>query len=698
MAVLSLTIFRDGSFPISGAQLDANLVWMARSTASPPVDDLEGPRPSGPTVMLRPAGPVAEIIEKSCGIQSGTTTAEGRIRFVWDPQVVEQHINDLVASAGPRGAKLSGEFRVTLHVDGVKREVVFKRRIQRSDEGIDQKISLVFAYSCVGHTTTSESTIWFALVDPGQEQESYSVRVSKFVGTPVGGGFSVWLPNPVSTVRATMNGRTGTARIAGLDAGSSYRYEVVKAGPHSPTDDRIIASGSFGTMKRNPGQIRVAFGSCKDLVNTPSKSEVLRSLANQPRDMLFLIGDQLYGDSTKRALDGGSGFLGAVGGIRPGGSVRVSQYYENAYLYSWRDPSWRECLTRGPVYMMLDDHDISDDWGTTFTEATDAALVGGGLDAYRKWQHSHNPPTPPNDYHFHFSVGAATFFFLDLRTHRRIREDPDHPLLGSRQATALAAWAANDAANADVAVLVSPVPLALMPADLIQGVLDRIQSGRQALEGLPFVGDGVELAFDIIESGFEYVSGKELYNGRVVEPDVADQWVVEPAMTDLKFVLDTLFDLANDVAGGGRRRRAVIVLAGDSHVGAIHEITSNDPRHSAQPSIVQLTSSPLTANPAGEFAGKLGELGLQVDALLNNGLGMPSPYFARFLSMPRFLVANNFGMLSITRTDPTLRAYRIEGSIRSGSGSLIFDRQYNLSARLSNQPGTRLRRRGWLRG
>lgn len=678
MAILVLNLVDEDKKSLSQVSVDAELVLMARSTVIPPDEDL-GRRPDvpGPRVMLA-RRPLTEVVEQSCGRQQATTGADGTATLVWDTASVEQKLKGLESHRlGPEAAKVTGEFRVIIQVDNVTRTVVITNRITRADESREQTIGHLFAYSCVGHTTATGTTIWCALRDPPVPTANYEVRIYKHdrIARPLPQPTLDRLTTRVSTTPLPMNGRTGTVQISGLNPETAYRYEVVRVGGNASAAERVVARGSFPTSKQQSTQIRIAFGSCKNLVDTTAGARILRQLAEQPRDMLFLIGDQLYGDRARSAFESQSGSLVSGSSRDHRDRSRASfRAYESLYLQSWASPAWRECIRRGPTYMILDDHEIADDWGTTFTGHTNPALVTGGLDAYRVWQHDHNPSTTQNKFHYHFSSGPVSFFFLDVRSRRGRGEDPNHPVLGPTQAADLQSWAAGEASAADVAVVVCPVPLVLGPGAVVQNAIEWTR--RKLSQYADFVYD-VPILGDIVESGVDIIGDiGPLDDFRVVEPDLADQWTVEPNRRDLGFVLKVLFDLANDVAGGGSRPRTVIVLCGDSHAGAIHEITSKDPRHASQPSIVQLMSSPLTSVPAfglgsEEFSSVIARSG-------EWAWGVPSPFSARFLSNPPFLAANNFGMLTITRVDPIRRTYRIEGSIRSSDGSLVFDRVYDL--------------------
>jgi hypothetical protein len=187
-------------------------------------------------------------------------------------------------------------------------------------------------------------------------------------------------------------------------------------------------------------------------------------------------------------------------------------------------------------------------------------------------------------------------------------------------------------------------------------------------------------------------------------------------------VLDLLFDLANDnnpITGARRpnpRKRAVFVLGGDVHMGAVHIIRSNhDGRqgtrdHRANPVIYGLTSSPISHEPVdskfyinfiedlsdrldfdvtdlvGSFDINLSEnftpdISFDPEELIDNVTkGKPSkfvldtesdpPKYAAEAMAP--VITRNFGLMSLQRINPSDRKYRFAFSIE-GQNSRIAD-------------------------
>lgn len=164
--------------------------------------------------------------------------------------------------------------------------------------------------------------------------------------------------------------------------------------------------------------------------------------------------------------------------------------------------------------------------------------------------------------------------------------------------------------------------------------------------------------------GTQATADIELTNGRVTEPDMADQWSAIANRRDLAAVLDELFALANDAT----RPRAVIVLGGDIHLGAIHEIRSSDPAHTGCQVIWQFTSSPIGAPPASGLIDLLGQADvLEVFdpddwfTLCATGTGL---YSARITGgVGGLLPVRNFGTLVVNRLDSGRRLL-VRGTIR----------------------------------
>ncbi|WP_392544343.1 alkaline phosphatase D family protein [Oryzobacter telluris] len=153
---------------------------------------------------------------------------------------------------------------------------------------------------------------------------------------------------------------------------------------------------------------RFAFGTCRttgshdEAGNRAHGVDALRSLAVALRDdphrawpdLLLLLGDQVYADTTPHAeLEA---FMAARRSLDEPPGEEIKDYVEYAELYrlAWSDDVIRWVLSTVPSAMMFDDHDIRDDWNTSWSWRRDIRAttwwqerIVSGLAAY--WVHQH---------------------------------------------------------------------------------------------------------------------------------------------------------------------------------------------------------------------------------------------------------------------------------------------------------------------
>ena len=162
---------------------------------------------------------------------------------------------------------------------------------------------------------------------------------------------------------------------------------------------------------RPASEPRFAFGTCRTTGphdtegNRDHGVDALRSLAialrDDPRaewpDLLLLLGDQVYADDTpnpelvqfiasRRSLD-----------EPPGSEIKDFVEYAELYRLAWSDDVIRWVLSTVPSAMMFDDHDIRDDWNTSWSWRRDIRATSwwqerivAGLGAYWVYQHIGN--------------------------------------------------------------------------------------------------------------------------------------------------------------------------------------------------------------------------------------------------------------------------------------------------------------------
>ncbi|MCW2793264.1 MAG: alkaline phosphatase family protein [Nocardioides sp.] len=201
-----------------------------------------------------------------------------------------------------------------------------------------------------------------------------------------------------------------------LAPGRHHPYRVaVDNEPVWPPAESAYPPSVIATLQ--PGKpLRMAFGSCRVSVahdeggNRDFGVDALRSYAlhmagvTESRsadderwpDLVLFLGDQVYADETSDAMQE---FIAARRGVDepPGPEIKDFEEYAHLYKLAWSDPANRWLLSTLPSAMIFDDHDIRDDWNTSWTwkremEATSwwHDRIVGGLASYWVYQHLGN--------------------------------------------------------------------------------------------------------------------------------------------------------------------------------------------------------------------------------------------------------------------------------------------------------------------
>ena len=248
----------------------------------------------------------------------------------------------------------------------------------------------------------------------------------------------------------------------------------------------------------------------------------------------------------------------------------MRSWYRDVYRGYWGFEPVQRVFDGYPTYMIWDDHEIGDGWGSHWLGKDDARdglsymlpdldkrglshadgleLIGRMFQAarqtYIEYQHSHNPPTGDGILDYAFTRGGCAFYVLDGRGRRDIGRE-SHRILGRAQFERFEQWAGTLAEQETrFAFVVSAVPVLHTRAALVG-----------ADEHLGSLGD-----------------------------DLRDAWEHELHDEEREALMQVLFDLA---AGGVK----VCVLSGDVHVSAVFAIEDGEGCR-----IHQLTSSAITYN------------------------------------------------------------------------------------------------------
>ena len=143
----------------------------------------------------------------------------------------------------------------------------------------------------------------------------------------------------------------------------------------------------------------------------------------------IMCGDQIYADMLNRTI--------------PIGRADTFEEFQERYMTAYAGPNLRKLLRNSTTFMILDDHEIEDNWTQDrLSEEGKHQLFNIAIGAYQSYQWSHSPRTFGQLFYYKFECGGYPTFVLDTRTQRfkddrvglrdnhmlgRPNIDPDHP-------------------------------------------------------------------------------------------------------------------------------------------------------------------------------------------------------------------------------------------------------------------------------
>jgi phosphodiesterase/alkaline phosphatase D-like protein len=285
----------------------------------------------------------------------------------------------------------------------------------------------------VGHVTPDSARVWVR-----GDKKSKAARLRyRLAGT------AAWKTE--SALLEENRGYVAVIDVQGLDADSTYECDLSYQGEGAPT----VKAGRFKTPPAADRDTSFLLASCNwtraplDILDPEVSWEGIETLvgAHAP-DFMIHCGDQVYSDVLTSPLP----------------QFMDVRYYRQLYQKAWKIKPCARVLASLPHYMILDDHEIFDDYynGKTYVGQSSQAIRGAALTAYREYQHSHNPrqfPTPA--LYDAFGYGGAQFFLLDTRSERF--SGPNNQIIGEQQMSAFKQWLQDNAGAVKFAV--TSVPL-----------------------------------------------------------------------------------------------------------------------------------------------------------------------------------------------------------------------------------------------
>lgn len=290
-------------------------------------------------------------------------------------------------------------------------------------------------------------------------------------------------------------------------------------------------------------------------------------------------------------------------------------WYRDTYRGYWGFPVVQRVFSSQPVYMIWDDHEICDGWGSYYLKRKKKSEIDqvlpdlekrglnhkDGLEllermfdaakqVYIEYQHAHNPPTPTGECDYGYLVGDCAFYVLDGRGHRDIQPNSSSRILGAEQMKRFKRWLGrDDVRSRRFLFVVSAVPVLHMRTMMMSG--DRLMQ-----------------KFGLAD-------------------DLRDAWEHRLHDSERRQLLSALFTAAE--------RQKVSILSGDVHASAVFKMS--DPKGRT---LYQLTSSAITYSTPRLLAYAMGTFGVPDDG--------ESPDGYRFERLALYTQSN----FSIIRVDP----------------------------------------------
>lgn len=513
----------------------------------------------------------------------------------------------------------------------------------------------------VGHTTETSARLWFRVHSPGFYcllVTTVPIDVDRQPRLDEGTGLVCFKdsphPWPVEGFVYAQKERFGfhsdctrVFDVEGLSPGTRYHYALFALNQSRQEAWEVGRDEAHTFQTQDPDKDSWCFGffSC----HMPFKSDEVRNmhmwrhLGNvlDRTEAAFVIGggDQVYSDGDSnvdiwRWLKKNKDEVWELLEESPKDCQEVMKsWYRDIYRGYWGYLSLRRVLRRHPTYMIWDDHEIMDGWGSyTRAELSDQldsiwewedqhknltladAMREAAITVYEEYQDSHNPPRAHKGWDYSWRWGSASFFAFDMRGDHDYERD-EHRLLGLQQWERFQEWINEESTRpgSEILFVVSPVPV-LHLSEFIANTLDLTLLG--------------------------------------LADDLRDEWEHRTNQVERNELLSLVFDRAEQ---SGKR---VVFLSGDVHVSAAFRLSRQGQRRAQ---VYQLTSSGITYCKS---PGALLRLAVRNRGKLRLPEGQPRISFER---LQEVFTDNNFATIHLERGEEG--ALRVAWDLYGDSGS-----------------------------
>jgi alkaline phosphatase D len=475
----------------------------------------------------------------------------------------------------------------------------------------------------IGHTTFSEARIWVRTNDEDAEKGDYQLLVFDKTettgddGKTLGDVFEVlrgqekidlqelapFNPHPIPATGEETDTTVVLEVSVKPDVQYSYAIWSAKAGSlvlghdkrrrfRTPAESGDFAFGLFSCHnpfgKSEEITTKIGVQKMPELQNMGLWNTARLAFENKhggaPVDFLIAGGDQAYCDGCdalniwnylEKMLKKRKGCEESGQGPVPLPSKNdMLSWFRDMYRGYWGFPSVRAVLGRFPTYMIWDDHEIRDGWGShkiasqknnelnellfdgwedclSYEDAIKVVndMFEAAKQAYLEYEHSRNPKTDDDVFDYWFAHKDSLFYVLDGRGHRDFDREESR-ILGTEQMKRFRKTVEEKTTGSEkmpILFVVSAVPV---------------------LHGAAWMIDSTEL---------------KTVDAANVTDDLRDAWECKSHDDERRELLDILFQ----AAGRGIK---VCILSGDVHMSAVFRMERDGS------AIYQLTSSAITYN------------------------------------------------------------------------------------------------------
>lgn len=164
--------------------------------------------------------------------------------------------------------------------------------------------------------------------------------------------------------------------------------------------------------------ISMLLGSCRypgllwkakhsDAIFEPLLAEARGREGRPPVNMVMMVGDQIYADMLNRHV--------------PLGLADTFEEFQERYHSAFGSRHMRKLLRHVPTYMILDDHEIEDNWSQDRIRRAESRRVFNlAINAYRSYQWVHGPTCFGDRLYYEFICSGYPLFVVDTRTQRHM--------------------------------------------------------------------------------------------------------------------------------------------------------------------------------------------------------------------------------------------------------------------------------------